>query len=122
MVKALRGIVVMARIDIRTRAAAFHLVIGGLAAGILTVAGAEARHTVLASLAALGFLAAGAGCLLRYRVTGTATTRDLGCGLALLGLHRPAAVGTSALLEGRLPEIPGAIGLLFVLAAATACL
>ena len=89
---------------------------------VLALAGSEARHTVLALVAALGLLGAGLGFLLRYRVTGTRASFDVGAGLALLGLHRPASDAVEALLEERLPAVPGAVGLGVVLAAAAVCL
>src|SRR4051794_38029858 len=89
---------------------------------VLALAGSEARHTVLALLAALGLFGAGIGFVLRYRVTGTRASFDIGAGLALLGLHHPAADAAEALLEGRLPAVPGAVGLIAVLAAGAVCL
>jgi signal transduction histidine kinase len=86
--------------------------------GVLTLAGSEARHAVLALLAALGLFGAGIGFLLRYRVTGTRASFDIGAGLALLGVHRPASDAVEALIEDRLPAVPGAVGLVVVLAAA----
>src|SRR5688572_8766822 len=89
---------------------------------LLTLAGDEARHTVLALLAALGLFGAGIGFLLRYRVTGTRASFDIGTGLALLGLHIPAMHAVTALLGDRLPAVAGAVGLAVALAAAPFCL
>src|SRR5687767_4183653 len=62
------------------------------AGAALCVAGHEARYTVLLLLATLGLFAAGVGFLLRWRVTSTAATRQIGVGLLLLGLHVPVGV------------------------------
>lgn len=122
MIDAVRRTVAMATVDVRSRVTPARVVAFGTAVTVLAVAGSEARHSVLAVLASLGFLAAGAAFLLRYRVTGTRTAFDIGCGLVLLGLHRPAAVAVDALLGSRFPELSYATGLLLVLTSATACL
>ena len=107
---------------LRARVSPGHLAAAGGFIAVLALAGSEARHTVLALVAALGLLGAGIGFLLRYRVTGTRASFDVGAGLALLGLHRPASDAVEALLEERLPALPGAVGLGVVLAAAAVCL
>jgi signal transduction histidine kinase len=84
----------------------------------LGVAGHEARYTVLVVLATLGLFAAGVGFLLRWRVTSTAATRQIGAGLLLLGVHQPVALVASVLLEARLPRVATAAGLGVVLVAA----
>ncbi|MGY1772052.1 sensor histidine kinase [Blastococcus sp. SYSU D00813] len=80
----------------------------GAAVVLLALGRAEARHEVLVVLGTLGFLLAGCGHLLRWRVTGNATTRSVGAGLLLVGLSRPAAVVTGALVEGAGPALPAA--------------
>jgi signal transduction histidine kinase len=122
MLTAVRAAVVMARVEVRDRVTPARLMAVGAVIAVLAAAGSEARHTVLAAIAGLCFLAAGAAFLLRFRVTGTRTAFDVGCGLALLGLHRPVAVAVDALLGGRLPQLTYATGLLLILASATACL
>src|SRR4051794_1763645 len=107
---------------LRARMSPGRLVAAAGVLAVLTLAGSEARHTVLALLAALGLFGAGIGFLLRYRVTGTRASFDIGAGLALLGLHHPAADAVEALLDDRSPAVPGAVGLVVVLAAATVCL
>jgi len=110
------AILAMRRGAVPVRLATLGVVIAGL-----VVAEPAARHTVLAVLVGLGFLAAGAGFLLRFRVTGTRTAFHVGCGLTLFGLHRPAMVAIDALLGERLRDLAYATGLLLVLAAAVAC-
>ncbi|WP_409329280.1 sensor histidine kinase [Trujillonella humicola] len=78
------------------------------AVAVLAVGRAEARHEVLLVAATLGFLAAGCGHLLRWRVTGNETTRSVGVGLLLVGLSRPAGVVTGALVDGAGPALPAA--------------
>ncbi len=99
---------------------------GALAAAVplavLAVADAEARHTVLVVLEALGFLAAGGGHLLRWRVTGNPTTCRIGIGLVLLGLHRPASVVAAGVLDHRWPALAAAAGSVVVTAAAVTVL
>src|SRR3954468_23491979 len=60
------------------------------AVAVLLLAGDRGRHTVLLVVGALALFAAGAGFLLRWRVTGTRTSRHTGAGLVLLGLAYPA--------------------------------
>jgi signal transduction histidine kinase len=88
-----------------------------VAAG-LAVAGHDARQTVLVVVATLGLFAAGVGFLLRWRLTSTAATRQIGVGLVLLGLHQPVAVAVSALLHHAQPRVATAAGLGVVLVAA----
>ncbi|MGY1609343.1 sensor histidine kinase [Geodermatophilus sp. SYSU D00700] len=89
---------------------------------VLVTAGHEARHTVLVLLATLGLVAAGAMFLLCWRVTGTRATWYTGVGLVLLGLHDPATVAASALLDQRSPDLAEGVGLAVVVAAACAVL
>jgi signal transduction histidine kinase len=63
-------------------------------------------------------LAPGVGFLLRWRLTSTAATRQIGVGLLLLGLHQPVAVALGAVLDHRLPSVASAAGLSVVLLAA----
>jgi signal transduction histidine kinase len=88
------------------------------AVAALVMIGHEARHAVLVLLSTLGLFAAGVGFLLRWRVTSTAPTRQIGVGLLLLGLHQPVAVVVSVALDGRLPRLGTAAGLGVVLVAA----
>ncbi|MGY1672652.1 sensor histidine kinase [Geodermatophilus sp. SYSU D00710] len=89
---------------------------------VLVTAGHEARHTVLVLLATLGLVAAGATFLLCWRVTGTRATWHTGVGLVLLGLHDPATVAASALLDHRSSDLAEGVGLAVVVAAACAVL
>jgi signal transduction histidine kinase len=91
---------------------------GVAAATGLLLADHDARHTVLVVVATLGLFAAGVGFLLRWRLTSTAATRQIGLGLALLGLHQPVAIATSAVLDHALPRVASAAGLGVVLVAA----
>lgn len=90
----------------------------GAAVVLLAIGRAEARHEVLVVLGTLGFLLAGCGYLLRWRVTGNATTRSVGAGLLLVGLSRPAGVVTGALVENAGPALPAAAHLAVASAAA----
>jgi signal transduction histidine kinase len=103
---------------VRARASAGRCVAVAAAVAVLALAGSEARHTVLVVLSTAGLFAAGAGCLLRWRVTGTRSTWQVGIGLVLLGLHVPGAVAVDALLDGRVPASATAAGLGVVAAAA----
>ena len=92
-------------------------------AGIATATGLaladnDARRTVLVVVSTLGLFAAGVGFLLRWRLTSTAATRQVGVGLSLLGLHQPVAIALSALLGHELPSVASAAGLSVVLVAA----
>ncbi|MGY1616822.1 sensor histidine kinase [Geodermatophilus sp. SYSU D00691] len=122
MITALRSTAAASRLHIQRRVGPGRVV--ALLAAVAVLAGAplEARHTVLAVAASLGFMGAGAGFLLRHRVTGTRSAWDTGCGLILLGLHRPASVACDALVGDRAPVVVPATAVLFVLAAAAACL
>jgi signal transduction histidine kinase len=94
-------------------------VAGAMAASAgLALAGHDARHVVLVVLSTLGLFAAGVGFLLRWRVTSTSATRQIGVGLLLLGLHQPIAVAVSAVLRHELPRVATAAGLGVVLIAA----
>jgi signal transduction histidine kinase len=102
-----------------TKRASIGWVAGALAASaVLGLAGQDARHTLLVVLATLGLFTAGVGFLLRWRVTSTAATRQIGLGLLLLGLHRPLAVAVDAALRHELPRVATAAGLGVVLIAA----
>jgi signal transduction histidine kinase len=84
----------------------------------LALAGHDGRHTVFVLLSTLGLFAAGVGFLLRWRLTSTAATRQIGVGLLLLGLHQPVAVAVGSLLDHDLPRVATATGLGVVLVAA----
>ncbi len=87
---------------------------------LLAAADLEARHEVLVVLSTLGFLAAGCGHLLRWRVTGNDTTRSVGAGLVLVGLSRPSGVVAEALVDGAGPGLAPAVQMaVLALAAAT---
>ncbi|HEX2074318.1 MAG TPA: HAMP domain-containing sensor histidine kinase [Geodermatophilus sp.] len=92
----------------------------GCGVTLLALAGYEARHVVLVVVSALGLFAAGTGFLLRWRVTGTRATWQIGVGLVLLGLHHPVTITVGAFLDHREPGVATASGLLTVLTAATA--
>ncbi|MFW3172003.1 sensor histidine kinase [Geodermatophilus sp. CPCC 206100] len=104
----------------RTSTRRLTAVVGLLA--VLALASDEARHAVLVVLGVLGLFAAGAGFLLRWRVTGTRATWQTGMGLVLLGLQLPAAIAVDALLDGRWPAVATAAGLCVVAWAAVASL
>jgi signal transduction histidine kinase len=92
-------------------------------AGIVTATGLvladhDARRTVLVVVSTLGLFTAGVGFLLRWRLTSTAATRQIGVGLLLLGLHQPVAVALNAVLDHQLPSVSSAAGLGVVLVAA----
>jgi signal transduction histidine kinase len=107
---------------VRARASAGRCVAVAAAVAVLALAGSEARHTVLVVLSAVGLFAAGAGFLLRWRVTGTRSTWQVGVGLVLLGLHVPGAVAVDALLDRQVPAAATAAGLGVVAAAAAVAL
>ncbi|SCX57198.1 Signal transduction histidine kinase [Klenkia marina] len=73
------------------------LVVGALV--LLAVAPGDDQHQLLAVAAALAFLAAGAAHLLRSRLTGNATNRQIGLALVALGLHLPAGFAVRVLLD-----------------------
>lgn len=81
------------------------LAAAALGLALIALADHEARHAVMAVLGTLGFVAAGFGFLLRWRVTGNDTTAQIGLGLLLVGLHRPATAVANALLDERWPAI-----------------
>jgi signal transduction histidine kinase len=91
---------------------------GFAAAAGLALAGYGGRHTVFVLLSTLGLFAAGVGFLLRWRLTSTAATRQIGGGLLLLGLHQPVTVAVNSLLHRELPTVGTAAGLGVVLVAA----
>jgi signal transduction histidine kinase len=90
----------------------------GTALAALALAGHDARHVLLLVLGTLGLLTAGVGFLLRWRITSTAATRQVGVGLLLLGLSQPMAIAVGALLHQRFPHAAAAAGLGVVLVAA----
>jgi signal transduction histidine kinase len=93
-----------------------------IATAVLAFAGSTAQHTLLSAVGTLGLFAAGVAFLLRWRVTSTAATRQVGAGLLLLGLHRPVAVVVDAVLHHELPRVATAAGAGVVLVAAGATL
>ncbi|MGY1642587.1 sensor histidine kinase [Geodermatophilus sp. SYSU D00703] len=84
------------------------------ALAVLLLAGDRARHTVLLVVGVLALFAAGAGFLLRWRVTGTRTSWHTGAGFVLLGLASPTAIAVNALLDKRWPAVASAAGLCVV--------
>ncbi|SEO41339.1 sensor histidine kinase [Trujillonella endophytica] len=98
------------------------LTAAAIAVSLLVLAGHDARHAVMALLGTLGFLAAGCAFLLRWRVTGNETTGQLGVGLLLVGLHRPATTVTHAVLDDRWPAVGSTIGIAVCAVAAVAVL
>src|SRR5829696_8143208 len=100
------------------RATMLRCVVGVIVGAALSVAGHEARYTVLILLATLGLFAAGVGFVLRWRVTSTAGTRQIGVGLLLLALNQPVAVVVSVVLDDDLPGAATATRLGVVLVAA----
>ncbi|MGY1744888.1 sensor histidine kinase [Blastococcus sp. SYSU D00695] len=98
------------------------LAVAALAIALVALADHEARHAVMAVLGTLGFLGAGCGFLLRWRVTGNDTTARIGVGLLLVGLHRPASAITHAFLEHRWTAVGDTVGLVVCAVAATAVL
>ncbi|MGY1663361.1 sensor histidine kinase [Geodermatophilus sp. SYSU D00705] len=88
----------------------------------LTLASHQGRHTLLVVLGVLGLFAAGAGFLLRWRVTGTGATWQTGMGLVLLGLQLPATIAVHAFLDRRWPAVATAAGLCIVAWAAVVSL
>ncbi|MGK5169458.1 sensor histidine kinase [Geodermatophilus sp. CPCC 205761] len=89
---------------------------------VLALANDRARHTVLVVLGVLGLFAAGAGFLVRWRVTGTGASWQTGMGLVLLGLQLPAVIAVNALLDQRWPAAATAAGLCVVAWAAVVSL
>ncbi|WP_029431787.1 sensor histidine kinase KdpD [Blastococcus sp. URHD0036] len=90
------------------------------ALAVLALVDLEARHEVLVVAATVGFLGAGCGHLLRWRVTGNDTTRSVGAGLVLVGLSRPTGAVTEALVGGADTALSPAVEMVVVsLAAAT---
>src|SRR3954447_23122965 len=110
--------VLTASLDARNRLTPVRQVLCATTIAVLALATSEARHTVLAVLSTVGLVAAGAGFLLRFRISGASTGRGGGAALLLLGLHRPTARACDALLGGRHPEVTRAAVLLVVIAAA----
>ncbi|QNG35395.1 HAMP domain-containing sensor histidine kinase [Geodermatophilus sp. Leaf369] len=68
---------------------------------VVVVSPGTDRHQLLEVAAALAFLAAGAGHLLRGRVTGNLTSTRLGLALATLGLQLPASFAVLVLLDAQ---------------------
>jgi signal transduction histidine kinase len=101
-----------------TRTALGWAAAGTVVTTALALAGANAQHTVLVVLSTLALFTAGVGFLLRWRLTSTAATRQIGVGLLLLGLHQPIAIAVSAVLRHELPTVSTAAGLGTVLVAA----
>ena len=66
---------------------------------LLAAAPGEDQHLLLVVAAELAFLAAGATHLLRGRLTGNSTNRQIGFALVALGMHLPAGFAVRALLD-----------------------
>jgi signal transduction histidine kinase len=89
---------------------------------VLCFGGHEARHSVLSTVAGLGWLGAGACLLLCWRVTGTAATRQVGLGLLVLGMAVPVRFIAAAMLGDRWAAGPTVAALGVGLAAAAVTL
>ncbi|SFD19482.1 sensor histidine kinase [Klenkia taihuensis] len=80
------------------------------------------RHQLLVLAASLAFLAAGAAHLMRGRLTGSGSSRQLGAALVILGLHLPASFVVRVLLDGDAAVLARATEAAMVAAAAVCAL
>ncbi len=94
----------------------------GVVAALLVVSPGDDRHQLLVLAASLAFLAAGAGHLLRGRLTGSGSSRQLGTALVILGLHLPASFVVRVLLDGDAVVLARATEAAMVAAAAVCAL